>query len=96
MDIESILSLLGGLRFTRLTGATLAANCRPGVLELRHKRGWSGISHTTVRADTEGTFSMKFWRKRGRSIEALFTVEGISPVDLERTFEANTGLRTSL
>ncbi|HZN48402.1 MAG TPA: hypothetical protein VFB71_12315 [Ramlibacter sp.] len=90
-----ILRQLGGRQFLAMTGARdLLAN--DNSLQLRIGRNSMGVTHVLIELDPSDTYTVTTTHHRGADEEPVAQRDGIYNDQLRATFEAMTGLRTSL
>jgi len=94
---NEIVRQLGGNRFTTMTGATAFVAVEGGVTFLLPRIPGRNGRRVTIRLEATDTYSMIVRRVDGRSLVIpVRDCTGIYVDQLRETFEALTGLRTSL
>jgi hypothetical protein len=93
----TILSQLGGRRFTVMTGAKNFAFDGPSLQFRLPTRGKKTVpNHVSIRLNINDLYDVTFSRIRGMNCTEIEKVENVFCEDLTRIFESATGLATRL
>ncbi|WP_241190963.1 hypothetical protein, partial [Enterobacter asburiae] len=96
---NTILSQLGGNRFTVMTGAKNYMALKSGLqLDLPKKAHYvkNGISRLWIELTPADTYTIKAWKIRGMNAQLVDTIENVYCDELQSTFTELTGLDTHL
>jgi hypothetical protein len=93
---QTILSQLGGGRFTVMTGAKNFAYSNDGTLSFRIGKNAAGFTHVKIALNGLDLYDMTFIKIRKYDIVKKETVNNIYCDQLRDIFEDRTGMYTSL
>ncbi|KWN11726.1 hypothetical protein WT83_19230 [Burkholderia territorii] len=96
---HAILEHLGGKRFLAMTGARDLLAIEAGLsFRLPSRLARDNITHVTIQIELKPSYSISFERVSvaERSIEQVRSLSGVTPDELQASFQEVTGLAPSL